>query len=86
MHSLEVFRLPFHLGCLDRFQIQHEEKTFHRGRVLHDGRVGFHLGGVFFVTFKLPFHALPLLIPHPASFRSLTLGASSYSSYSQRAS
>ena len=24
------------------------KKKFHRGRVLHDGRVGFHLGGVFF--------------------------------------
>ena len=51
MHSFEIFRLPFHLGCLDRLQIQqelHEEKTFHRGCVLHDGRVGFHLGGVLF--------------------------------------
>ena len=40
-------------------------------------------GGRFFfffffsVTFKLPFHALPLLSPHPASFRSFTPGASS---------
>ena len=34
-------------------------------------------GGRFFfflVTFKLPFHALPLLSPHPASFRSFTPG------------
>ena len=37
-------------------------------------------GGRFFflVTFKLPFHALPLLSPHPASFRSFTPGASSW--------
>ena len=72
MHNFEVFRLPFHLGCLDRLQIEHEEKTFR----LHDGRVGLHLGGVFFVTFKLPFHALPLLSPHPASFRSLVFQSS----------
>ena len=63
-------------------------KKIHRGRVLHDGRVGFHSGGVFFffffffsVTFKLPFHALPLLSPHPASFRSFTPGASSFKPY-----
>ena len=35
-------------------------------------------GAFFFVTFKLPFHALPLLRPHPASFPSFTPGASSY--------
>ena len=29
-----------------------------------------------FVMFKLPFQALPLLGPHPASFRSLTPGVS----------
>ena len=40
-------------------------------------------GGAFFflVTFKLPFHALPLLSPHPASFRSFTPGASSIYTY-----
>ena len=35
-------------------------------------------GRFFFVTFKLPFHALPLLSPHSASFRSFTPGASSF--------
>ena len=37
-------------------------------------------GGRFFllVTFKLPFHALPLLSPHPASFRSFTPGGLKY--------
>ena len=36
-------------------------------------------GAFFSVTFKLPFHALPLLSPHPASFRSFTPSASSRS-------
>ena len=78
MHNFEIFRQSSHLGCLDRLKIQHEEKTFHGGRVLHDGNVGFHLGGVFLVTFvQLPFRALPLLSLHLASFRSLTPRASS---------
>ena len=69
-----VFWLPSHLGCLDRLQLQHKEETFRGGHVLHDGNVGFHLF-FFFVTFvQLPFHALPLLSSHPASFRSLTRG------------
>ena len=57
--NFEVFRLPFHLGCLDRLQIRHEEKQFHRGRVLHDGRVGFHLGCVIFFLSRLSYLFMP---------------------------
>ena len=75
MHILEVFRLPFHLGCLDHLQIQHEEKGF-MVSASSNMAVLASIWGVFFflVTFKLPFHALPLLSPHPASFRSFTPG------------
>ena len=78
MHIFEVFRLPFHLGCLDRLQIQHEEKGFIVSASSNMAVLASIWGAFFFlVTFKLPFHALPLLSPHPASFRSFTPGASS---------
>ena len=78
MQIFEVFRLPFHLGCLDRLQIQHEEKGFIVSASSNMAVLASIWGAFFFlVTFKLPFHALPLLSPHPASFRSFTPGASS---------
>ena len=78
MHIFEVFRLPFHLGCLDRLQIQHEEKGFIVSASSNMAVLASIWGAFFFlVAFKLPFHALPLLSPHPASFRSFTPGASS---------
>ena len=67
----------YHLGCLDRLQIQHEEKSFIVGASSMMAVLASIWGALFFVTFKLPFHALPLLSPHPASFRSFTPGASS---------
>ena len=77
MHNFEVFQLPFHLGCLDRLQIQHEEKSFIVGASSMMPVLASIWGAFFSVTFKLPFHALPLLSPHPASFRSFTPWASS---------
>ena len=76
MHILEVFRLPFHFGCLDHLQIQHEEKGFMVSASSNMAVLASIWGACFFflVTFKLPFHALPLLSPHPASFRSFTPG------------
>ena len=82
MHMFEVFRLPFHLGCLDRLQIQHEEKGFIVSASSNMAVLASIWGALFFlVTFKLPFHALSLLSPHPASFRSFTPGASSLISF-----
>ena len=75
MHIFEAFRLPFHLGCLDRLQIRHEEKGFIVSASSNMAVLASIWGAFFFpVTFKLPFHALPLLSPHPASFRSFTPG------------
>ena len=54
MYNFGVFRLPSHLGCLDRFQIQHEE-TLHGGCVLH-------LGGLFFFLSR-SFSYLSMLCP-----------------------
>ena len=79
MHNFEVFQLPFHLGCLDRLQIQHEEKSFIVGASSMMPVLASIWGAFLSVTFKLPFHALPLLSPHPASFRSFTPWASSSS-------
>ena len=79
MHILEVFRLPFHLGCLDHLQIQHEEKGFMVSASSNMAVLASIWGACFFlVRFKLPFHALPLLSPHPASFRSFTPGGLKY--------
>ena len=61
MHNLEVFRLLFHLGCLDSEGLI----KFHRGRILHDGRVGFHLGGVFFRHVQATFPCLAPAKPPP---------------------
>ena len=77
MHNFEVLQLPFHLGCLDRLQVQHEEKSFIAGASSMMAVLASIWGAFFSVTFKLPFHALPLLSPHPASFRSFTPWASS---------
>ena len=77
MHNFEVLQLPFHLGCLDRLQIQHEEKKIIAGASSMMAVLASICGAFFSVTFKLPFHALPLLSPHPASFRSFTPWASS---------
>ena len=78
MHNFEVLQLPFHLGCLDRLQIQHEEKKIIAGASSMMAVLASIWGAFFSVTFKLPFHALPLLSPHPASFRSFTPWASSW--------
>ena len=78
MHNFEVLQLPFHLGCLDRLQVQHEEKSFIAGASSMMAVLASIWGAFFSVTFKLPFHALPLLSPHPASFRSFTPWASSF--------
>ena len=68
----------FFLGCLDRLQIQHEEKGFIVSASSNMAALASIWGAFFFlITFNLPFHALPLLSPHPASFRSFTPGASS---------
>ena len=56
--KFEVFRLPFHWGCLDRLRIQHEEKN-HREGVLRDVRVGFH----FFSALRLSYSTFPCLAP-----------------------
>ena len=39
------------------------KKQLHRGRVLHDGRVGFHLGGVFLFLFCHVLATFPYLAP-----------------------
>ena len=67
MHNFEVLQLPFHLGCLDRLQVQHEEKNFIAGASSMMAVLASIWGAFFSVTFKLPFHALPLLafVPLP---------------------
>ena len=70
-HSIWVALIAF---------IQHEEKGFIVSASSNMAVLASIWGAFFFlVTFKLPFHALPLLSPHPASFRSFTPGASSRS-------
>ena len=58
MHILEVFRLPFHLGCLDHLQIQHEEKGF-MVSASSNMAVLASIWGAFFFSLRLSYLSMP---------------------------